>query len=89
MIISEERIRLTSIIREFGNVGRKMRYVRYVVRSTYVKKRAAYQVLVGKSEGKRKSHLEDLFVDEKVILKLIFKKWDRGVDGFNLSQDRE
>lgn len=51
--------------------------------STYVKKRAAYQVLVGKSEGKK--HLEYLFIGGKIILKLIFKMSDRSVDGFNLA----
>jgi hypothetical protein len=50
LISPEERIRLTSVIRSFVKVRRKMRCVGYV--SMYVKKRAAYQVLVGKSDGK-------------------------------------
>jgi len=45
--------------------------------------------LWGNLRGKKQNHLEDLFVDGKIILKLTFKKWDRGVDGFNLAQDRD
>jgi hypothetical protein len=37
-------------------------------------RRDAYRDLVGKPEGK--IPLEDLGVDGKIILKLIFKKWD-------------
>jgi hypothetical protein len=37
-------------------------------------KRVAYRVLVGKPD--RKSHLEDLGMDGRIILKCIFKKWD-------------
>jgi hypothetical protein len=36
--------------------------------------RREYRVLVGKLEGR--GHLEELRVDGRVILKLIFKKWD-------------
>jgi hypothetical protein len=36
--------------------------------------RGAYKVLVGKPEGK--SHLQDIDVDGRIILKCIFKKWD-------------
>jgi hypothetical protein len=35
-------------------------------------KRRVYKVLVGKAEGK--SHLDDLNVDGKIILKWVFKK---------------
>ena len=55
--------------------------------STNAKKRATYLVLVGKFEGKK--HLEDLGVDGRIILKFIFKKWDKGVDGFDMAQDRD
>jgi hypothetical protein len=35
-------------------------------------------------------HLEDPGVDGKIILKLIFNKWDvRGVDWIDLAQDKE
>ena len=34
-------------------------------------------------------HLEDEGVDRKVILKWIFKKWDVGMDLFDLAQDRD
>ena len=37
-------------------------------------KRGAYSVLVGKCEGK--SHLKDLGIVGRIILKWIFKMWD-------------
>jgi hypothetical protein len=33
-------------------------------------------------------HSEDLVVDGKIILKRIFKNWDRGMDWIALPQDR-
>jgi hypothetical protein len=33
-------------------------------------------------------HLEDLRVDGRVILKLIFEKWNLGMDWIDLAQDR-
>jgi hypothetical protein len=33
---------------------------------------------------KERDHLEDLDVEIKIILKLIFQQWDGGVDWFNL-----
>ena len=43
--------------------------------STYGEKRGSYSVLVGKPEGKRS--LGNIGVDGKMILKRIFKNWDR------------
>ena len=40
----------------------------------------AYWVLVGKSEGGRP------LIDGRIILKLIFEKWDRGIDLVDLRQ---
>jgi hypothetical protein len=34
-------------------------------------------------------HLEDLGVDGRIILKLIFKKWDGGMDWIDMAQDRD
>jgi hypothetical protein len=34
-------------------------------------------------------HLEDPGIDGRIILKLIFKKWDGGMDWIELSQDRD
>ena len=49
--------------------------------------RGAYRVLVwGLREG---DHLEDLGVDERMIFKCIFKKWDGGMDWIDVAQDRD
>jgi len=34
-------------------------------------------------------HLEDSGVDRRIILKLIFSKWDGGMDWIDLAQNRE
>jgi len=34
-------------------------------------------------------HLDDLVVGGKIILKLVFKKWDWGTNWNDLAQDRE
>jgi hypothetical protein len=33
-------------------------------------------------------HLEDRDVDGRIILKLIFRKWDGGIDWIDLAQNR-
>jgi len=40
-------------------------------------RKVAYRVLLGKPEG---DYLEVLGVDGRIILKLIFIQWERGVD---------
>ena len=52
-----------------------MRWVGHVVRVG--ERRGVYKVLMGKTEGK--SHLEDLGIDGRIILRLIFQKWNVGV----------
>jgi len=51
-----------------------------------VDRSGTYRVLVWKS--KETIHLADLGVDGRIILKLIFKKWNVIVDGIDLAQDR-
>ena len=34
-------------------------------------------------------HLEDPAVDERIILKWIFEKWDGGIDWIDLAEDRD
>jgi hypothetical protein len=36
-----------------------------------------------------RDHLEDLGVDGRIIVKLIFKKWDGSIDWIDLAQDRD
>jgi len=40
--------------------------------------RVAYSVLVG-GDLRERANLEDLGVDERIILKCIFRKWDVGL----------
>ena len=51
-----------------------MRWAGHVARLG--ERRGAYRILVGKPEGK--NHLEDPVVDGRIILKLIFRKWEGG-----------
>jgi len=48
-------------------------------------RRGAYRVFVGKPEGE--SHLKDLGMDGRSILKWICKKWDGEVWGYGLAED--
>jgi hypothetical protein len=55
--------------------------------STYGERRDAYGVLVGKPEGR--NHFEDPGVDGRIILKLIFEKWDGGMNWIDLAEDKD
>ena len=50
-------------------------------------RRGADRILVGRPEGR--NHLEDPDVDGRIILKGIFRKWDRGMDWIDLAKDRD
>jgi len=49
--------------------------------------RCLYRVLVGKPEGR--DHLEDEGIDERIILRWIFGKWEGGMDWIDLAEDRD
>jgi hypothetical protein len=51
------------------------------------KRRGSHCVLVRKHEGK--DQLAKQVADENMILKGIFKKWERCMDWFNVSQYRD
>jgi hypothetical protein len=38
---------------------------------------------------RERGHVEEAGLDGSVILKWIFKKWDGGMDWFDLAQDRD
>jgi hypothetical protein len=43
--------------------------------STYGERRGAYRIMVARSE--KGDHLENSDIDARIILKCIFKKWDK------------
>jgi hypothetical protein len=49
-------------------------------------RKVAYGIVVGKPDG---DYLEDLGVDGRVILKLIFIRRERGMDWIDVAQYRE
>ena len=53
----------------------------------YGERRGAYKILVKRPE--EGGHLEDPDTDGRIILKLIFKKWDGGTGWIDLAQDRD
>ena len=38
---------------------------------------------------RERDHLEDTGVDERIILKCIFRKWDGGIYWIDLAEDRD
>jgi hypothetical protein len=38
---------------------------------------------------RERDHLEDPSIDGRIILRLIFRKWDEGIDWIDLAQDRD
>jgi hypothetical protein len=54
--------------------------------SSYTERRCVHRILAGKPEGR--IHFENLVVDERMILRGIFEKWDGGLDWISLAQDR-
>jgi hypothetical protein len=65
--------------------SRRMRWAGHV--ACMEEKRDAYRVLVGKPEGK--GPLERPRLDGRIIARLIFTKWDGGIDWNDLAQDRD
>jgi len=66
--------------------SRRMRWAGHVARMG--ERTGIRRVLVGNL--REKDHLGDLSVDGRIILRLIFRKWDRGcLDWIELAQDRD
>ena len=38
---------------------------------------------------RERAHLEDPGVEGRIILRLVFRKWDRGMDWIDMAQDRD
>ena len=69
---------MTSVAHEIFIKSRKMRQAKHVARMG---------VLVAKPE--EKDYLEDLGVDERIILKWVFNKYDAGADQTDLGRNRD
>ena len=50
-------------------------------------RRGAYRILVGRRD--RNNHLVEIGIDERIILRWIFRKWDGGTDWIDLAQNRD
>ena len=64
---------------------RRMRWVGHVARMG--ERNDMYRVLVGKL--RERGHLEDQGVDRRIILKRMFKRWNRGMYWIDMAQDRD
>jgi len=51
--------------------------------------RFTYRACGGEGDLRNRDHLEDLYVDDKIILKCIFMDQNLDVDWIDLAQDRE
>jgi hypothetical protein len=58
-----------------------MRWAGYVARMG--DRRGVYWVSMGRRDGK--NHLEEIGVDERIILRWIFRKWDGGTEWIDLA----
>ena len=56
--------------------------------STYMGEERCIQGF-GVGNRRESDHLEDPGVDERIILRWVFRKWDEGVDWIDLAQDRD
>ena len=66
--------------------SRRMRWAGHVARKG--ERRGVYRVLVGKL--RERDHFGEPGVDGRIILRLIFRKWDvRYMDWIELAQDRD
>jgi hypothetical protein len=55
--------------------------------SMYGERRGSYRVLVG--NRRERDHFKGPGLDGRIILRLIFKKWNGGMDWVDLVQDRD
>jgi hypothetical protein len=62
-----------------------MRWAGHVARTG---RRGVYRVFVV-GNLRKSDHFEDPGVSGKIILRWIFRKWDRGIDWIDLAQDRD
>ena len=69
----------------FWVIKRRMRWAGHV--AGMGERRGAERFWLG--HRRVRGHLEDADVDGRVILRQIFRKWDRGMDWIDLAQDRD